>query len=1126
MLPRIMLLIIAATFLFTPVRMLAQTSLPGLSSQEVTCAVQDKYGFLWFGTENGLHRWDGVQMRVFQRRNGDTTSLPSNIITHLHQDRQGILWVGTSAGLARLTRQNDRFVPMLAGKSIASLWEDSRGGLWVHSGRPGMNVGELALLENNVPTTFTEANGIQKLFVTAFAETTSGDNKQNTVVWIGTANGLLRYNREQHTFTAFLRDNSISSSLAKSPQSRINALVADTDGTLLIGTSGGLLRMPPSTNARTPIVGAEGAILALIRTQSSITAAVVENSLPKQALNAVFVRMVTISHNTIGMRSSSTFPIVPEAGKPQQCRIWTDSSEIAYWGVGNGVLRVNTRTAASELLFADVSSPSRTNAPVTAILRDRAGFLWWTRLGEGVMNDIPRGNHFHLVQPVKDIPPFSALFADRIGNLWLGAQNAGTSWRYSPATQTIKAFTHESPETSIGAFFETSSGDILCTSDGLEKLTSEGFKHVPLRNNERISATAIATTEDGTLWVGTLFGLYKQSPPERGVVSAFQPLLASDADSSSLTSYRPLNNSIHALYADGQGTLWVGHEQGVDLYTAQNRLFTHIRAKADDSTRLADGDITCIVPNASSNNAGMCWVGSRGGLHLVSAKGARILKTFLRGIPIQSCVEDLRGRLWISTPTHLYALTLATGSLRRYDATDGMPMTEFLIRAGVRTPDGRLWFGGRINDGSNHSKACLMVFHPDSLSRNLYAPPVVLTGFKKFGFPAQLETYLADMESITLRHDEAAITLEFVALNFVQSAKNQYAYRLENFDHDWNYAGTLREAKYTALPAGEYVFRVKAANNDGVWNDVGASLRVVVLPPWWETLWFRCSMLVFIVSGIFLSYRWRTNALTKRNQELERVVEERTRSLKDAQAQLVQSERLNAAGMLTAGVMHEINNPNAALFSAVQLAQMEVSDAEKYFLSLLEEEDRKSPAVEGFQKIIKSVQGSLAVAFDGSQRIKRIVSALQGFTKHQRDGTSVQTVAEEVGRTVAIVRYQFAKVNIVQCIPPHLTLEAFWGELNQALLNILVNAAQAHASEIRIAAEEQGKHFIISITDNGIGMNEEVKARIFEPFFTTKDVGNSGLGLSITKNIVEKHNAKIEVESYAGRGTTMRIVFG
>ena len=1117
--------LLPALFLCSAV-LFAQAPLPGLSSQEATCIVQDKYGFLWFGTENGLHRWDGVQMRVFMRRTGDTASLPSSHIQHLHEDLSGTLWVATDAGLMRFNRNNETFTTVLPSKPIASVWEDRTQTLWIHVQALGTNNGELSIIENGTLTSLGEQNGLHSTFINAFCELKSGS------VCIGTANGLYCFDRRKRNFTAFLRDLSVSSSLATSPQSRINALAEDADGTLLVGTAGGLFRLNTATGAMSAIEGASAPVLALVQSHSATWAMLAEKTLSMSAMaSATMVRAAKISGTAVVMRSPALVPVTPIAGKPQQFRMALDSngsaSATAWWGVANGALRLDTRTGALDLAFHDPSSPSRITAPVTNMLFDRAGALWYSRLGAGVQTTAQALKAFRYF-PM----PVSALYATRDGSLWCGANASGTSIHFNTQTQSLTRCRHSLPELRVGAFTETKSGTLLAASDVLEQYqsSSQTFTRFSLVTAERLAlqplaSTCMLETRAGTLWIGTRFGLFVKEAAQNGIATPFRRIIARAADAETAVSLSVGANSITALLEDASGTLWIGHEGGLDRYNPHNATFTHFlfRTNAHDTTELTDGGVTFIYED--SRNA--LWVGTRSGFHRFDRSTGRIAERYLPEERISACVEDTHGTLWISTANALFALNPPAKTLRRFDTRDGLATTDFLDRAAARTPDGRLWFGTR-NSGTRNDAAGvggLVYFHPDSISINVAPPPVVLTGIKKFGSPAPLEHYLADMESITFRHDETVIALEFVALNFVNSAKNQYAYKLENFDRDWNNAGSSREAKYTNLPAGEYVFRVKAANNDGVWNEAGASLRVIVLPPWWATWWFRGGALVITLGGLIVFYRFRTKVLAARNQELERVVDERTHALKDAQAQLVQSERLNAAGILTAGVMHEINNPNAALLSAVQMAHTELNDTENYFLSLLQEEDRTSAAARRFQAMIVSIRESLAVALDGSQRIKRIVSGLQGITKHQREGTSVQALAEEISRTTEIVRYQFSTVEIVQHIPPELTLEAYWGELNQAILNLLVNAAQAHANKIIITAEEQQKRVIVSISDDGNGMTEEVRARIFEPFFTTKDVGNSGLGLSITKNIIEKHGAKIEIESRVGVGTTVRMIF-
>jgi signal transduction histidine kinase len=261
-------------------------------------------------------------------------------------------------------------------------------------------------------------------------------------------------------------------------------------------------------------------------------------------------------------------------------------------------------------------------------------------------------------------------------------------------------------------------------------------------------------------------------------------------------------------------------------------------------------------------------------------------------------------------------------------------------------------------------------------------------------------------------------------------------------------------------------------------------------------------------------------------------VEHAMRQLKATEAQLVQSERTNAMGMLTAGVMHEINNPNAAVYAATGSLQRKLNAIRTYFLSLIDEADRAAPAIQEMLKLIGEGERAVAVAREGAERVKVIVGTLQHFTKHQREGFGRGRIAEELSSTIELFRFQFKNVvvhtNLDDGTNHTLEIEANFGELNQVFLNFLVNAAQAGATVIRIDVERatlpSGKAALRAcIRDNGAGISAEVQHNIFEPFFTTKGAGNTGLGLSISKNVIDRHRGTIDVHSERGKGTTFAV---
>jgi signal transduction histidine kinase len=256
-----------------------------------------------------------------------------------------------------------------------------------------------------------------------------------------------------------------------------------------------------------------------------------------------------------------------------------------------------------------------------------------------------------------------------------------------------------------------------------------------------------------------------------------------------------------------------------------------------------------------------------------------------------------------------------------------------------------------------------------------------------------------------------------------------------------------------------------------------------------------------------------------RNTELSTTLQD----LKSTQSQLVQSERMNAIGMLTAGVMHEINNPNAIVYAAISQARSKIQAMTVYILSLLDEESRKSDEVRIFEDMSRDAASHLDMATNGSNRIRGIVANLQGFTKHQEDGNKTGNLTAELRSTIELFRLQFKNVQVECRIPEEMMIAGNFGELNQVFLNLLVNAAQAGATALRIEAEVSAHGITLSFSDNGAGMSEQVRRRIFEPFFSTKAEGNSGLGLSISKQIVERHGGSLTCESAQGSGTVFRV---
>lgn len=805
----------------------------GLSQSVVTCILQDNQGFLWIGTQDGLNRYDGYTFQIFRPDPNDPASISDNWINTLFQDRQGYLWIGTNEGLNRYDPATGRFTRFLndpnnpeslINNTVQVVFEDSRGTLWVGTAdglerfSPARNGFIHYYTETFLPPDISSNN------ITAIHEDAGGS------LWIGTSGGgLNRYIRTLDGFLSYTHESANRNSIISN---NINAIVSDHNGMLWLATNRGL-----------------------------------DHFDPRLEYAAHYRNFPSVSHSLANNNVLS---------------LYLDRSGNLWVGTNDGLDRLDGATGRFVHYRHQPGSLSSLSAnTISAIYEDRGGVLWVGTFGGGLNRYDHGQDRFVTYDHQADNPNSLSgniifpILVDPDGQVWIGTYGNGLD-RYDPQTGLFSHYRHlpDDPNSlqsdEVWSLHMDSSGLLwIGTTSGLDWLDPRTgqFTHYDAGNDpqplvsERIYV--IHADRRGRYWLGTDQGLYRFNPRTRRVVARYG-YQASDPYSLSA-------DEIYALYEDVDGTFWVGTSNGgLNHFDPQSGRAVRYQHQPHNPTSLSDDTVMVIY----RDSRGTLWVGTGGGLNRYHPEGdffTYYLDT--DGLPnnlIYGILEDANGELWLSTNYGISRFDPLRETFRNYTVSDGLQSNEFNLNAYALAPSGEMYFGG-VNG--------LTVFHPLNVQDSSYVPPVVLTALTTEGRAIVPDRKAEALQEVTLAWPLRSFEFEFVALSFAQPRRNQYAYMLENFDDDWNYIGANRSGRYTNLPGGTYTLRLMAANHDGVWNPTGASIRIVVVPPFWQTFWFRALTILAVLILAVGSNQWRIRTIDKRNQQLERQVQERTSAL-------------------------------------------------------------------------------------------------------------------------------------------------------------------------------------------------------------------------------------------------------
>ncbi|MCS6807854.1 MAG: ATP-binding protein, partial [Candidatus Kapabacteria bacterium] len=1101
----------------------------GLPQNSVFAITQDHHGFLWFGTQDGLCRYDGYSVRVFRHNHKAPYSLRSNYIRSLLFDhKQHCLWVGTfGGGLNRYDYYTNRFTAFvhdtrhphsIADNNILALYQDCVGKIWVGTEQGGLSL-------------FDPATGTARNFVHTAQDTRSlPANRVSAItadvrntLWIATLGGGLCFFKPHDS--SFVRmyfdapyefaprgilrewfyttnDKEFAQAFphaAMPENSYITALYADPEGILWVGTrGGGLLRVDVQQRQWERVLYTAAEVMIWNKRLTPAASNDVFSVCPDNKGN-IWVgfdgRGVSVYHHYGGMTVSCVHdPYNPTSISDNMIRALYCDNAGTMW-IGTSIGGVNQYAAGAQRFTTYRHEPlnpqSLSSDVVRAFAEDKDGTVWIGVIDGGLNRFIRSKGIFerHNYVPPGDTALGAedvwALAAAKDGTLWIGTQNG--LFAYHPRTRKRRVYRHR-PQDS----HSLSSNVIRCL-------------HID---------------RDGTLWVGTNFGGLCRLNAES---QTFRRLCFSVHNDSVVVGSDMPSDAIRAILHASDGTLWIGTVNlGVIVLDKQHNRIRAVYRHDENIPEygLSNNTVRCFHEDTHGN----IWVGTLDGLNCINPRTGVIQRfTESDGLPndvIYGILEDAAGFLWLTTNKGLVRFHVSTMACTLYTRQDGLQHNEFNGNAVLHGSDGGLYVGG-IGGYS--------MFYPDGIRDNQYIPPVVITNCAVFGKNIEFDTAISERTMIELPYMYSSFTLEFVALNFVGSSKNRYRYIMEGFDKQWVEAGTRREAVYTNVEPGEYIFRVQASNNDGVWNTRGAVLHIRVIPPWWGTWYFRLSIGLAVILGTLATYQARVYALRQSTRRLEQLVQMRTQSLQETNHKLEQAheeiqrqmiaqqeqalelqraykqldginEMLvarnhelthlnNEKNELLAIVSHDLRNPLVATLLAVKLLRQRFSELSQ--TEVFEYLAKIQSASEQMLDFIGKLLDINALEM-GKVRVDIVPCNLDAITRTVLDAYQARVATKRI-----TLHYQ---QNGVQPI-----VYADTVLLPQVLDNLLSNAVKYSplGSDIivRICKAESGA-LRWEVQDQGPGIAEQDKYKLFQKFvrLSARPTGgehSTGLGLSI-----------------------------
>ena len=988
---------------------------------------------MWFGTKDGLSRYDGHAFRNFRHDEADKSSIGNNFIRSIFQGEGEELWVGTDIGVYLYhpaTETFSRFSPQTAGgitieKEVNDIKSDKDGDIWFSVDWQGV----FRYKPQQKELIFYEVNTIVN------AWTICVDRENN--VWIGThGGGLNRYDRQNDRFEVI--------PLSEETGSDIYLLFQDSYNNLLVGTANGGVKN-----------------LNLVSRQ-------IRPLLKSEAYSHLFVRDI--------IRKSDS-------------ELWI--------GTESGVYIYHTQRQTVESLCHEHFNPySLSDNAVYSLYKDREGGLWIGTYFGGVNYYSPQHTPFERfyvqnrqnTMRGKRIREFQQ---DRHGNLWIGTEDGGLTC-YNPRTGAFRNFTPDGSDNSIcyhnihGLLADDDRLWIGTFTHGLNVLdvnTQKIIRHYKKTDDPHSlcdnSVFAIYRDDAGNLWLGTIYGLALYNPQQ---------------DNFSKIAYTG-NTFIYDIFQSHDGIVWfASFNQGLFRYNPRNEAWKTFKHHPEDEKSLPHDKVVSMYEDRQKR----LWVTTEGGGFCRYNPEDESFTSFSAkdGLPndvVYKMLEDDKGRLWFTTNKGLSCFNPLTGDIKTYTLADGLLGNQFNYKSGIRTSDGKLYFG------------CLngfIAFDPLTFSENGYIPPVVITGFRLFSkkaeapgaLPPQQPKSFSATGELHLKHDQSSFSIDFAALSYTAPEKNSYACMLEGFEKEWIDLAGANSVTYSNIPPGRYVFHLKGANSDGKWNEIPTTRTIYIHPPFYKTRIAYAAyalLLCCLTLMLILSYSKRQKRQTKRRLELFENEKDR--------------ELYNAKITFFTNIAHEIRTPLSLIKGPVE--------------HILTHEPDRDELTENLKVVEKN-----------TNRLLNLSNQLLDFRKMEAKGFQLNYMRSDVKQLISDVYTRFELTARQKHLAFELQLppDSLWADVDREAVtkiisNLFTNAIKYAQTKIVLTLEcTDDSRLCVKVSNDGQLIPEEMKEKIFEPFFRIGDESGSsirlgaGLGLPLARSLAELHQGKLYLDLLPG----------